>query len=43
MLATGFGVVFVIAASILLAATLFGFLLWLLYVVIVGFRRGPQV
>lgn len=42
MLATGFGVVFVVAASLMLAATLFGFLLWLLYVVITGFHRESQ-
>ncbi len=42
-MATGFGVAFVILASIGLVVTLLGILIWLLVVIFRGFSRQRQV
>lgn len=43
MSATGFGVAFVVLASIGLVVTLVGILLWLLVVIFRGFSRSRRV
>jgi hypothetical protein len=41
-MASGVGVAFVVLATILLAATLFGVLLWLVFAVAAGFGKGRR-
>jgi hypothetical protein len=41
-MASGFGVAFVVLAAVMLAATLFGVLLRLLYAVVTGLSKGRR-
>ena len=41
-MASGFGIAFVVLAALLLAATLFGVLLWLIYALVTGLSKGRR-
>jgi hypothetical protein len=42
-LASGFGIAFVVLAALLLAAPLFGPLLWPIYAIVTGLGKGRRV